>query len=206
MQLLQTQNQLSQSLQEQFSLTQTQQSRVLELLAPLHPILKSVPLHIDIARNAILEKMPEGCQCRCIDYCSGRLIPSAVTSCGTPSKNAEPPVEARKRRRFSLDISHSEPDSPPVRRYQYEYRPIAVEECHALHGFARGPGEASTSAQPPQRDATLSTVQAPSGGKSRNEAVSRGHLLGPDQPGLMSGKCGIAPLATRLDIVSRGTV
>ncbi|KAI0000857.1 hypothetical protein BJV77DRAFT_246156 [Russula vinacea] len=45
--LLQAQSQTTQCLQEQFSHTQTQQSRILELLAPLHPILQSVPLHID---------------------------------------------------------------------------------------------------------------------------------------------------------------
>ena len=205
-QLLQTQNQLSQSLQEQFSLAQTQQSRIFELLAPLHPILKSVPLHIDIARSAILEKMPEGCQCRCVDYCSGRSIPPAVPSCGTPSENPEPPVEARKRRRISLDVSQSDPNNPPGRRYQYGDQPIAIEERHALHGFAWKPGETSTSAQPLQRAGTFSAVQAPSSGKCDIETVSRSHLIGPAQPGPMSAKCGVTPPATGFAIVSRGTV
>ena len=207
LQLLQTQNQLSQSLQEQFSLAQTQQSRIFELLAPLHPILKSVPLHIDIARNAILEKMPEGCQCLCVDYRSGRSIPSAAPSCGTPSEDAEPPVETRKRRRISLDVSQSEPNNPPGRRNQYGDQPIAVEERHALHGFAWKPEETSTPAQPLQREeGTFSAVQAPSSGKCDIETVSRSHLIGTAQPGPMSGKCGIAPPATGFAIVSRGTV
>jgi len=124
-----------------------------------------------------------------------------VPSCGTPSENAEPPVEARKRRRISIDTSPSEPNNPPGRRYQHEDQPIAVGGRHALHGFARKPGE--TLAQPPRRDGPFPAVQAPSGGKSGNETVSHLHLIGPAQPGLMSGKCGLAPLATGLATVSR---
>ena len=129
-----------------------------------------------------------------------------MPSCDTPSENAEPPVEARKRRKISIDTLHSEPNNPPDRRHQHEDQPIAVGERHALHGYARKPGETSTLAQPSRRDGPFPTVQAPSGGKSGNETVSRDHLIGPAQPGLMSGKCGINPLATGLAIVSRGAV
>ncbi|KAI0251198.1 hypothetical protein BJV78DRAFT_1282703 [Lactifluus subvellereus] len=136
--LLQTQNQLSQSLQEQFSRAQNQQSRILELLAPLHPILQSVPLHIDIARNAIMEKIPEG-----------------STPSRTPSseENAEPPFPTRKRRRVNVDTPQTDLHKHPMLGYQD--RPTAVEERPRPQGLVRRPAETQTSA-----------VQAPSGEKS----------------------------------------
>jgi hypothetical protein len=195
MQLLQTQNQLSQSLQEQFSRVQSQQCQILELLAPLHPLLESVPLHISIARNAILEKIPKGCQCRCIDYCPGSSIPSAVPSCGgTPLENSEPLVEARKKRRISLDTPHPDSNSPPARGDREQS--ILVEVRRTPDG-AQKPRETPTLAQP-QRDDTHFAVQTPIGGKSGNEPVLRGHLGGA-QP-----QSGNAPLATRRSIISRG--
>ena len=107
MQLLQTHGQTSQSIQAQFSCLQSQQNRILELLAPLHPILQSVPLHIDIARNAIIEKIPEGCQCA--KPCPS---PTLSASIATPSRpDAEPSFVSRKRRRISLDSSRSGPHS-----------------------------------------------------------------------------------------------
>ena len=156
-----------------------------------------MPLHINIARNAILEKMPEGCRCRCIDSCSGPSIPSTAPSRGMPSENAdsEPPEEANKRRRISLDAPHSDPNNPPVRRYQVQ--PITVEERRTPYRSGRKPGETPTPAQP-RRDGILSTVQTPSDGKSGNQTVPRGHL-GSAQPG-----SGNAPLATRLSLISRG--
>jgi hypothetical protein len=196
MQLLQTQNQLSQSLQEQFSRVQAQQCQVLELLAPLHPLLESVPLHISIARNAILEKIPKGCQCRCIDYCPGSSIPSAVPSCGgTPLENSEPLVEARKRRRISLDIPHPDSNSPPARGDRDQS--ILVEVRRTPDGCAQKPRETPTLAQP-QRDGTLFAVQTPIGGKSGNEPVLRSHL------GSAQSQSGNALLATRRTIISRG--
>jgi hypothetical protein len=192
-QLLQTQNQLSQSLQEQFSRVQTQQSRILELLAPLHPILESVPLHINIARNAILEKIPEGCQCRCTDDYSGA---SVVPPFPTPPESAEPPVGARKRRRVSLDTTClPDPNNPPFRRCQDQ--PVAIQVRRTPNGCAQRPGETPTSAQP-HRDGVLLAVQTPSGEKSGNEALSRGHQKGA-QP-----QSGNASLAARLSVISRG--
>jgi hypothetical protein len=141
--------------------------------------------------------MPEGCRCRCIDSCSGPSIPSTVPSRGMPSENAdsEPPEEANKRRRISLDTPHSDPKNPPVRRYQAQ--PITVEERRTPYRSGRKPGETPTPAQP-RRDGILSTVQTPSDGKCGNQTVPRGHL-GSAQPG-----SGTAPLATRLSLISRG--
>jgi hypothetical protein len=108
MQLLQTHTQTSQSIQAQFSCLQSQQNRILELLVPLHPILQSVPLHIDVARNAIIEKIPEGCQCA--KPCPG---PTLSVSMAPPSgPEMEQSLVPRKRRRISIESSRSGPHSP----------------------------------------------------------------------------------------------
>ncbi|KAI0302410.1 hypothetical protein B0F90DRAFT_215093 [Multifurca ochricompacta] len=129
--LLQTQNQLSQSLQEQFSLSQNQQSRILELLAPLHPALQSIPLHISIACNAIMEKIPQGC--RCINSCPVPSPPSATsthTSSSKGSAEAELPEATRKRRK--IDLSHSPQHITSTRGDQD--RSIGVERHQASVG------------------------------------------------------------------------
>lgn len=203
-QLLQTQTQLSQSLQEQFSHAQTQQSRVLELLAPLHSILQSVPLHINIARNAVLEKIPEGCRCRCTGYRSDPSIPSTATCCRTPlsKEDAKLSLGARKKRRISFDTPHFDPNNPPI--FGYQDQPVAVEDHHTPLGiFAREPGETSASAQP-QRIDTVSAVQTASGVKRGNDAVTRArdHLL---LRNALSESVN-ARLATRQSVISRGIV
>ncbi|KAI0294447.1 hypothetical protein BC826DRAFT_1012433 [Russula brevipes] len=187
--LVQTQTQLSQSLQEQFSRTQIQQSRILELLAPLHPILQSVPLHINLARNAILEKVPKRCRCRCDDRCSSPSITSAMSPRRTPSskknaENAEPPLEARKRRRIDIDALKG---GPLIWRHQAQ--PVVVVQRPTPNEFARKPEEAPTWAQPRRID-TVSAVQTPRGGKSVQDAGTRSHLS-------------TAALATRLSTVPR---
>ncbi|KAI9510292.1 hypothetical protein F5148DRAFT_1147636 [Russula earlei] len=175
-QLVQAQTQLSQSLQEQFSRAQTQQSRILELLAPLHSILQSVSLHIDIARNAILEKIPERCGCRgnTADNGSSTSIPSAVPSNRTPlsAEDDAGQLLPRKRRKVSLDAPHSDPSNPSARGYEGQL--IAVEERQATSGFSLRPGETAGPTRP-QRNAAVSAVQTPNG-KSGNDAVSRSHL------------------------------
>jgi hypothetical protein len=186
---------LTQSLQEQFSCVQTQQSRILELLAPLHPILQSVPLHINLARNAILEKIPEGCPCT--NACSGGLIPSTQPSCHTLSsqESAEPPLKVRKRMRTNLDRQDCDPHGPPVNRYEDQL--IAVEERQILHRPARDPGEILTSSRP-QRIGTHCGVQTPSGGMNGIGGVIGHHLRN------TSSVSGNAALASRLSTIPRG--
>jgi hypothetical protein len=187
---------LTQSLQEQVSHVQIQQSRILELLGPLHPTLQSVPLHINLARNAILEKIPEGCPCT--NDRSGGLIPSTQPSCQTLSsqESAEPPLKVRKRMRTNLDGQNFDPHDPAVNRY--EDQPIAVEERQILHRPARTPGEILTSSRP-QRIGTHCGVQTPSGGMNGIGGVIHNHLRN------TSPVSGNAALASRLSAVPRGT-
>jgi hypothetical protein len=183
MQLVQTQTQLSRSLQEQFSCAQTQQSRILELLAPLPQIVQSVPPHINIARNAILEKIPaEGCRCKCItkSSCSGPSIPSAVPSNSTPlskeNLNAEPPFGVRKRRRIDLDTAHPDPNDPLVGgRYQTQSIAVEVRQTHCEFAQKSGETPGPVSVQP-QRNTTRATVQTPNDGKKGNDMVPHSYL------------------------------
>ena len=155
-----------------------------------------MPLHIDIARNAILEKIPEGRSCPCTDNCSSRsTVPSNRTS---PQKKADPPVEVRKRRRIDLESQHRTPNHPPVgRHHQPEGQPIAVERGQIPHGSALKPGEIPTRSCP-QSTGTFCAVQTPRCGKSGMDAVTRDYLRN-TRP--WSGN---AALATRLSTISRG--
>jgi len=196
MQLLQTQTQLSQSLQEQFSCAQTQQNRILELLAPLPQIVQSVPLHINIARNAILEKIPAD-GCRCHGRCSNpSAIPQASNSTPLSKENAEPPFGARKRRRIGLDITHPDPNDPLVGRYQRQ--PIVVEPRQTHCEFTQKSGETPASDQP-RRNTPRATVQTPNGGKSSNDTVPHGYL-----GSARSGYDNTNVLATKPPTSSRG--
>jgi hypothetical protein len=192
-QLLQTQTQLSQSLQEQFSRAQNQQSRILELLAPLHPTLRSVPLHIDIARNAIMEKISEGC--RCFHNRSDSSSPLAVPSSTPPSEseeNAELPFATRKKRRISVDTSQPNPRQLPMRNCHD--RPIAVEdECQLPQGLVQRPGpeETQTAAQSRQ------TPRSEKGDNDSSGVICR-YLAD-----VQSGSRGAATLATTLSTTSR---
>jgi hypothetical protein len=199
-QLVQTQTQLSRSLQEQFSCAQTQQGRILELLAPLRQIVQSVPLHVDIARNAILEKIPEGCRrCRCAtNSCSssssGPPIPSSAHSNPAPLSNenyAESPLGARKKRRISLESTH--PDSNNhIGHYQDQF--VAVEARQTRGEFTPKLGENPASVQS-QRNAPRATPQTPNGGKSGNDAVPHGYYY---HGKARSGHGNNSALATRL--------
>jgi hypothetical protein len=186
---------MTHSLQEQFSRTQTQQSRILELLAPLHPILQSVPLHINIARNAILEKIPEGCLCTCTDNCSSRSTAPSHHCMSPPKERADPPVEVRKRRRIDVESQHCDPNDPPVGRYQGQ--PIAVEGGQIPHRSAPKPGETLTWSCH-QSTGTFCAVQSPSGGRSGIDAMTR------DYQRNAKPWSGNAALATRLSTISRG--
>jgi hypothetical protein len=189
---------LTQSLQEQFSRIQTQQSRILELLAPLHPLLESVPLHINVARNAILEKIPEGCQCPCTNDCSTGSIPSTATSSSrhtlSSQENIELPLEVRKRRRTNHGEQHCGRNDPPVNRYRDH--PIAIEERQILHGPAQ-PGETLTSSRM-QRIGTHCAVQTPNGGMNGIGPMIRNPLRN------VSPVSGNAALASRLSTIPRG--
>jgi len=182
---------LTQSLQEQFSCVQTQQCRILELLAPLHPVLQSVPLHINLARNAILEKIPEGCQC------TSGSAPSTQPSCHTLSsqESAEPPMKVRKIMRTNLDRQDCDIHGPPVNCY--EGQPIAVEERQILHQPAHKPGEMLTSSRP-QRIGTRCSVQPPSGAMNGIGGVIRNHLRN------TSPASGNTAFARRLPTIPRG--
>lgn len=184
---------MTQSLQEQFSRVQTQQSRILELLAPLHPLLESVPLHINVTRNAILERIPEGCQCPRTNDCSTGSIPSTATSssCRTLSsqENIELPLEVRKRRRTNHGGQHCGRNDPPISRYRDH--PIAVEERQILHG----PGETLTSSR---LQRTHCAVQTPSGGMNSISPMIR------NPPRNVSPVSGNAALASRLSKIPRG--
>jgi hypothetical protein len=183
-----------QSLQEQFSRVQTQQSRILELLAPLHPILQSVPLHINLARNAILEKIPEGCPCT--NDCSGRLTPSTQPSCQTLSsqESSEPPLKVRKIMKTKLDRQNDR-HGPSVNRH--EDQPIAVEERQILHRPAHKPGEIPTSSGP-QRIGIHCNVQTPSSQVNSIGGVIRNDLRN------TTAVSGNAALASRLSTIPRG--
>lgn len=175
---------------------QTQQSRILELLAPLQPILQSVPLHINLARNAILEKIPEGCPCT--NGYSGGLIPSTQPSCHTLSsqESAEPPLKVRKRMRTNLDRQNCDPHGPPVNRYEDQ---PAVEERQVLHRPMRKPREIVTSSRP-QRTGTHCGLQTPSGGMNGIGGVTRNHLRN------ASPESGNTALASRLSTIPRGII
>ena len=188
---------MTQSLQEQFSSVQTQQGRILELLAPLHPILQSVPLHINLARNAILEKIPKGYPCT--NNRSGGSIPSTQPSSRTLSsqEGAEPPLKVRKRMRTDLDGQNCDPvdpHGPPVDRY--EEQPIAAEGRQIVHRLARKPEEIPTSCQP-QRIGTNCGVQTSSDGMNGIGGVIRNHLRNTSPSG------NVAP-ASRLSTMPRG--
>ena len=193
MQLLQTQSQTSQSLQEQISCLQSQQSRILELLAPLHPILQSVPLHIDIARNAIIEKIPEGCQCT--KPCSGPTLSPGITP---PSRrNADLSLVSRKRRRISLDSQHSESHLPAPR----EYLDLDQRLENKMHQMPHGPEKGTVETQDyvqDRRTTSSSSIQTPSGGSDLTMA-SGGYPEGvTDHAG-----SGNAALAARLSAIVR---
>ena len=183
-----------QSLQDQFSSVQSQQIRMLELLSPLHPVLQSVPLHINLARNAILEKIPEGCPCT--NDCHGGLTSATQPSCHTLStqESAEPPLKVRKRTRTYLDGQNCGPH-PPVNRY--EDQAIAVEERQILHQPACKPGEIQTSSRP-QRTGTHCGVRTPSGGINGIGGVIRNHIR---NTGTVSRN---AALASRPSTIPRG--
>jgi hypothetical protein len=154
-----------------------------------------VPLHINLARNAILEKIPEGCPCT--KDCSGGLVPSTQPSCDTLSsqESAEPPLKVRKRMRTDLDRQTCDPHGPPVNRY--EDQPVAVEERQILHRPARKPGEILTSSRP-QRIGTHCGVQTPGGGINGIGGVTRNHIRN------TSPVSGNAALASRLSTIPRG--
>ena len=179
---------MTQCLQEQFSRTQTQQSRILELLAPLHPILQSVPLHINIARNAILEKMPECCPCPCTDNRSSRS--TAPPNRTSPQKEkGDPPVEIRKRRRIDLESQHLRaPNDLSAGRYQ--------GQLEARDSVLKS-GEIPTQSRP-QSTGTFCALETSSGGKSDIDTVTRNYLRNAEP---WSGN---AALATRLSTISRG--
>ncbi|KAI0266479.1 hypothetical protein BC834DRAFT_874812 [Gloeopeniophorella convolvens] len=88
--------------------------RILELLAPLLPLLQSVPLHIDVARAAIVEKITEGCNCantRGVPPVSPSALPQP-----TPDENLRPALHISKKRRLTADAplhhSSAEPAVP----------------------------------------------------------------------------------------------
>jgi len=167
MQLLQTHSQTSQSLQAQFSCLQSQQNRILELLAPLHPILQSVPLHIDIARNAIIEKIAEECQCTKAG--SSRTLSAGMTQSSRPDAELSLPL-SRKRRRISLDYPRpADPHSPTLWRYQGLDQQIEAQRPHE-------PVERTVETQNPvqeRRTAVLSSaVQTPSDRKKSSSGGS----------------------------------
>jgi hypothetical protein len=160
MQLLQTHSQTSQSLQAQLSCLQSQQNRIIELLAPLHPILQSVPLHIDIARNAIIEKIAEECQCT--KSGSSPTLSAGMTP--TPSRpDAELSLFSRKRRRISLDCPRSGPRSPTLWRYQGLDQQIETQKHQMPHEpVERTVVETQNSVQERRTAALFSAVQTPS--------------------------------------------
>jgi hypothetical protein len=188
MQLLQTQSQTSQSLQEQFSCLQTQQSRIFELLAPLHPILQSVPLHIDIARNAIIEKIPEGCQCT-------KLLSPGMNP---PSKlDAELSLISRKRRRISLDSLHSDPHVT-LRGYLDLDQRLETNRHQMPHEPVERTVETQNQVQD-RRTTSPSPIQTPSGGSSDLTMASGGY---PESVTAHSGS-GNAALATKLSVIAK---
>jgi hypothetical protein len=153
-----------------------------------------MPLHISMARNAILEKIPEGCQCPCTDNCSSR---STTPSHRAPPsmENAGPPLEIRirKRRRIDLESQYCDPNDPAVSRDQDQ--PTAVRQRQIPQGFTHKPGEIPISSRP-QSNGTLRAAQTPNGWKSGIDTVSRVNLRN-EKPG-----SGNAALATRLSTIS----
>ena len=153
-----------------------------------------MPLHISIARNAILEKIPEGCQCPRSDNCSSR---STTPSRRAPPsmENAEPPLELRirKRRRIGLASQHCDPNDPAVSRDQDQ--PTSVRERQVPPGFTHKPGEIPISSRPQSND-TLRAAQTPNGWKSGIDTVSRVNLRN-----VKPGSGNAAP-ATRLSTIS----
>lgn len=199
MQLLQTHSQTSQSIQAQFSSLQTQQNRILELLAPLHPILQSVPLHIDIARNAIIEKIPEGCQCT--KPGSGPTLSASMTP-PSSGPNTELSLILRKRRRISLDSPRSDPHKPTLWRYLDLDQHVETPRHQMAHESVDSTVETQNSVQD-RRAPTLLSVQTPSSRKnssSGSDTVASGSY--PESVTVRPGS-GNAALGTRLSAIVR---
>lgn len=189
--LLQTQSQTSQSLQEQFMCLQSQQNRIAELLAPLHPILQSVPLHIDVARNAIIEKIPEGCQC--IKPCSGPALFAGTTP--PPKRTAELSLVTRKRRRTSLDFLYPDPHMSAARGYLDLDQRVETARHQTPHGPVERTVETQNLVHGRRTTMTaLSSVQTLSG--SNISAASGGY-----HPESVRPESGNAALATRLSAI-----
>ena len=200
MQLLQTHSQTSQSIQAQFSCLQTQQNRILELLAPLHPILRSVPLHIDIARNAIIEKIPEGCQCT--KPGSSPMLSAGMTPLSS-GPDAELSLMSRKRRRLSLDSPHADPSHrPTLWRYLDLDQHVEPPRHQTPHELVERSVETQNSVQD-RRTPTLSPVQTPSGrknGSSGSDTVASGSY---PESVTVRPESGNAALGTRLSAIVR---
>jgi hypothetical protein len=204
MQLLQTHSQTSQSMQAQFSCLQSQQNRILELLAPLHPILQSVPLHIDIARNAIIEKIPEGC--RCAKPSPGPMPSASMVPPSGP--DADLPFVLRKRRRISLDSSRSDPHSPTAWRCLDVDPHIETQR----HQMPHEPVEKTVETQNPIRDRLttgLSSVQTPSARKNGSSGsdltvTATSGSSYPESVTVRPGSGNVVLATTRLSAIVRG--
>jgi hypothetical protein len=116
------------------------------------------------------------------------MSPRRTPSSKKNAENAEPPLEARKRRRIDIDALNSSPKGPPIWRHQAQ--PVVVVQRPSPNEFGRKPEETPTWAQPRRID-TVSAVRTPRGGKSVQDAATRSHLS-------------TAALATRLSTVPRG--
>src|SRR5882762_5742254 len=111
---MQMQSQAFRSLQNNQVHMQEQHAKVLELLIPLLPLLQALPLHIDVARNAIMEKIHE---CKQTYTSSLQLHPHNTqgivgSSSSTAGGLAHLPIvdlNPNKRRRI-----HSDSTEPPT--------------------------------------------------------------------------------------------
>jgi hypothetical protein len=142
-----------------------------------------------------MEKIPEGCRCF---HNRSDPSPLAIPSSTPPSEeNAELPFATRKRRRISVDASHTSPHQLPVRNCQD--RPIAVEEeCQQPQGLVRRPVEAQTAVQ--SRGMRSLSALPPRSEKSDNDSSGVACRYLAD---VQSGSRGTAALATTLSTTSR---